>query len=74
MFSFHHRSFRQVGLLLCLASSLWGLSEVVLARLNPRNGTIDMGEACYFLGSILLQQKFEATEGPALQPLDVLGS
>ena len=32
----------RVGLLLCLASSLWGRTEVVSARLNPSHGTIDV--------------------------------
>ena len=44
-----------------------GQAEVVSARLNPRNGTIDVMGVCNFLGPVLLQQKFEATDGPVLQ-------
>ena len=66
MFSFCHRSFRRVGLLLCFASALRGRTEVVSARLNPRNGTIDVGGACNFLGSVLPQQKFDAMDGAAV--------
>ena len=44
-----------------------GQAEVVSARLNPSNGTIDVMGVCNFLGSVLLQQKFEATDGPVLQ-------
>ena len=43
-----------------------GQAEVVSARLNPRNGTIDAMGVCNFLGPVLLQQKFEATDGPVL--------
>ena len=64
-----HLVFRRVRPLLCMASSLWGWEEVVSARLNPTNGTIDVRGVCNFPGSILSQQKFEVTYGPALQPL-----
>ena len=44
-----------------------GQAKVVSARLNPRNSTIDVIGVCNFLGSVLLQQKFEAMDGPVLQ-------
>ena len=47
-----------------------GRAEVVSARLNLRNGTIDVGGVSNFLGSVSLQQKFEVTDGPVLQPSD----
>ena len=50
MFSFHCGSFRWVGLLLRLASTLRGQAEVISARLNPRSGTIDVGGVCNFPG------------------------
>ena len=65
-FSFCHRSLRLAGLLLCFASTLWGQTEVVSARLNPTNGTVDIGGACNFLTSVLPQGKFEAMDGAAL--------
>ena len=43
-----------------------GRAEVVSTRLNPRNGTVDVGGVCNFLGSVFLKQKFEATDGPVL--------
>ena len=46
---------------------LVGQAKVVSARLNPRNSTIDVIGVCNFLGSVLLQQKFEAMDGPVLQ-------
>ena len=39
-----------------------GCAEVVSARLNPRNGTIDVGRVCNFLGFASSQQKFEVTD------------
>ena len=70
LFSFRHGSFfHRVGLLLCMVSSSWGREEVVSARLNLTNCTIDVRGVCNFPRSILSQQKFEATYGPALQPL-----
>ena len=39
-----------------------GHTEVVSARLNLRNGTIDVGGVCDFLASVSSQQKFEATD------------
>jgi len=62
VFCFHSRSFRQVGLLLFLASSLLGLAEVVSARLNQSQGTIDVEGVCNFLSSVSSQQKFEVTD------------
>ena len=44
-----------------------GQAEVVSARLNLSQGTIFVGEVCNFLGSVSLQQKIEATDGPVLQ-------
>ena len=38
-----------------------GHAKVVSARLNPSYGTIYIGGVCNFLGSVLSQQKFEAT-------------
>ena len=45
-----------------------GRAEIVSARLNPSHGTIYVRGGCNFLGSVSLQQKFEATDGPVLQP------
>ena len=45
-----------------------GRAEIVSARLNPSHGTIYVRGVCNFLGSVSLQQKFEATDGPVLQP------
>ena len=70
MFSFHCGSFHWVGVLLCLASSLQGQAEVVSARLNLRNSTIDVGGVCNFLRSVSSRQKFEATDLPELQSSD----
>ena len=42
-------------------------AEVVSARLNPSYHTIYVQGVCNFLGSVLPQQRFEATDGPALQ-------
>ena len=44
------------------APAWWGPAEVVSARLNPNDGTIDVGGVCNFLGSVTSRQKFEATE------------
>ena len=57
-------------LLLCLASSLWDPAETVSARLNLRNGTIDVRGVCNFLSSVSSRQKFEETDGAVLQPLN----
>ena len=43
-----------------------GQAEIVSARLNPSLGTIYVGGVCNFLGSVLLQQKFEVGDGPVL--------
>ena len=48
-----------------------GQAEVVSAKLNPRNGTVDVRGICNFLGSVSLQQKFERMDGPALQPCEI---
>ena len=42
-------------------------AKVVSAKLNPGDGTIYVGGVYNFLSSVLLQQKFEATDGPVLQ-------
>ena len=52
--------------------SVWPLPcgsrvEVVSARLNPSHGTVCVREVCNFLGSLSLQQKFEATDGLVIQ-------
>ena len=39
-----------------------GRAEVVSARLNPRNGTIDIRGVCNFLASASSQQKFAVTD------------
>ena len=39
-----------------------GHAEVVSARLNQSQGTIDAGGVCNFLGSVSSQQKFEAAD------------
>ena len=73
-FSLHPAStvgtFAKLGF--CCAWSLpcRGQAEVVSARLNPLNGTIDVGGVCNFLRSVLPQQKFEAIDGPVLQLCD----
>ena len=43
-----------------------GHAEVVSASLNLRNGTIDDGGLCDFLGSVSPQQKFEVMDRPVL--------
>ena len=48
-----------------------GQAEVVSAKLNLRNGTVDVRGICNFLGSVSLQQKFERMDGPALQPCEI---
>ena len=50
MFSFHHLSFRWIGLLLCLAPTCRGQAKVVSARLNPSHGTSFVRGVCDFLG------------------------
>ena len=45
-------------------------AEVISARLNLRNGTIDVGEVCNFLSSVSSQQKFETMDEPVLPPSD----
>ena len=45
-------------------------AEAVSVRLNLNHGTIDFRGVTNFLGSVTPQQKFEATDGPALQPSD----
>ena len=61
VFNFHCVKFCQVGLLLCLASTLdW--AEVVSARLNPSHSNRYVGGMCNFLGSVLQQQKFEMAD------------
>ena len=45
-----------------------GRAKVVSARLNLSHGTIYLGGVCNFLGSDSSRQKFEATDGPMLQP------
>ena len=67
-FSFHRGSFHRVGLLLCLPSTSQGQAKIVSARSNLRHSTIYVRGECNFLCSVLLQQKFEATDGPVLQP------
>ena len=47
-----------------------GQAKGVSARLNPRNSTTDVRGVCKFLSSVLLQQKFEVTDRPALQLSD----
>ena len=73
-FSLHSASstgaFAKLGSCCPWLPSYKGQAEVVSARLNPRNGTINVRGVCNFLSSISSQQKFEATDGPALQPLD----
>ena len=44
-----------------------GWADFVSARLDLRNGTIDIGGVCHFLSLVSLQQKFEATDRPVLQ-------
>ena len=44
-----------------------GLAEVVSAGLNLNHGTIDVRGVGNFLGSVLLEQKFEGMDGPMLQ-------
>ena len=48
-----------------------GQAKVVSAKLNPRNGTVDVRGICNCLGSVSLQQKFERMDGPALQPCEI---
>ena len=43
-----------------------GWADFVSARLDLRNGTVDIGGVCHFLSLVLLQQKFEATDRPVL--------
>ena len=62
-FIFHRGSFCWVGLLLCLPSTSRDQAEVVSAKLSLRNGTIDVGGVCNFLGPVSPQQKVEAMDG-----------
>ena len=48
-----------------------GQAEVVSAKLNLRNDTVDVRGICNFLGSVSTKQKFEPMDGPALQPCDI---
>ena len=75
--------FHCAGFSLCSASTVGALTklgfccaqplprgsraEVVSAKLNPGKGTIYVRGVYNFLGSVLLQQKFEAMDGPVLQ-------
>ena len=43
-----------------------GQAEIVSARLNLRNSTMDVMGVCDFLGSVSLQQKLEAIDRPVL--------
>ena len=56
------------GALLSWAYAVLGLfcAEVVSARLNLINSTIDDKGMCNFLGSVSPQQKFEAMDRPVL--------
>ena len=45
-----------------------GRVEVVSARLNLSHGTIYVGGVCNFLISVSSRQKFEAMDGPIIQP------
>ena len=60
-------AFAELGFLLCLSSTSLGLSGGFSIRLNLSDGTIDVGGVCNFVGSVSLQQKFEATDRPVLE-------
>ena len=67
-FSFHHGVFTKVGFCCGWPPLHRGRAEVVSARLNLSHGTIYVGGVCNFLVSVSLWQKFEATDGPIIQP------
>ena len=67
VFSFHCGSSHQVGLLLCSASASREPSWGSFSQVKSGNGTIYVRGVYNFLGSVLLQQKFEAMDGPVLQ-------
>ena len=62
VFSFHHGSFLQVGLLLCLASALQGPSQGCFSRVKSESFTMYVGGVCNFLGSVSSQQKLESAD------------
>ena len=61
-------AFAKLGFCCAWLPPCGGRAEIVSARLNPSHGTIYVRGVCNFLGSVSLQQKFEATDGPVLQP------
>ena len=61
-FSFHRVCFQHFGLLLCLASALWGPSRGCFSQLHPSHGTRYVRGVCHFLGSVLPQQRFETVD------------
>ena len=69
-FSFHQRRFLWVGLLLCLASSLWGPNWGCFSQVKSKLWHHRCRGVCNFLSSVSLQQKFEVMDRPALQPSD----
>ena len=60
-------AFAKLGFCCAWLPPCGGRAEIVSARLNPSHGTIYVRGVCNFLGSVSLQQKFEATDGPVLQ-------
>ena len=68
VFSFHVHAgaFPVLGFCCAWPPSHGGQAEVLSARLNPRNGTIDVGDVCNFLCSVSSQKKYEVMDGPPL--------
>ena len=63
VFSFYSLSFRRVGLLWGLTSTLRGPSwDFFSASLNPSHSTRDVAGMCNFLGSVSPQQRFEMVD------------
>ena len=59
-------AFAKVGFCRAWPPPCRGHAEVVSARLNLKNGTMDDGAVCDFLGSVSPQQKFEVMDRPVL--------
>ena len=61
-------AFAKVGFCRAWPPPCRGHAEVVSARLNLKNGTMDDGGVCDFLGSVSPQQKFEVMDQTSVIP------
>ena len=62
VFCFYHGSLAELGSCCAWPPPCGGCAKVVSARLNWSHSTIDVRGVCNFLGSVLSQQTFEATD------------